>query len=331
MRPQPLPPNVLRHFYAGGPRIAALRGLDDVGDHMPEEWLAAVNTTFGARDDRGLARLGDGSLLRDAIAADPVAWLGEAHVERYGDDPALLTKLLDAGQRLPVHFHPGRALAARQLGLAHGKTEAWIIVEAEPDAAIWVGFAHAVEPETVHEWMRAQDGAAMLAAMQELPVAAGDAIFVPAGTPHAIGAGILLVELQEPTDLSVCLEWEAFGLSEEEAHLGLGWDTALPALDLGGWDVAGMAESCAPATSGSCLPPAANPYFRAERVRGGDELDAGFAVLVGLEGEGTLGELEFRRGSAILVPHAAGPLVVGGDVAALRCRPPDPAAPEGRW
>jgi mannose-6-phosphate isomerase len=331
MRPQPLPPNVLRHFYAGGPRIAALRGLDDVGDHMPEEWLAAVNTTFGARDERGLSRLADGTLLREAIAADPVAWLGEAHVARFGDDPALLTKLLDAGQRLPVHFHPGRALAAEQLGLSHGKTEAWLIVEAEPDAAVWVGFKESVPAETVRGWMRAQDGAAMLAAMQELPVAAGDAIFVPAGTPHAIGAGILLVELQEPTDLSVCLEWEPFELTEEQAHLGLGWDVALPALDVGGWDVAGMAESCTPATSGNCLPPAANPYFRAERVRGGDELDAGFAVLVGLEGEGTVGEIDFRRGSVLLVPYAAGPLRLRGDVAGLRCRPPDPAAPEGRW
>jgi mannose-6-phosphate isomerase len=172
----------------------------------------------------------------------------------------------------------------------------------------------------------------MLAAMQELPVSAGDAIFVPAGTPHAIGAGILLVELQEPTDLSVCLEWEPFGLTEDQAHLGLGWDAALPALDFGGWDVAGMAESCAaPAVSGSCLPAAANPYFRAERIHGGDELDAGFAVIVGLDGAGTIGELEFRRGSVLLVPHAAGPLTVGGDVSGIRCRPPDPAAPEGRW
>src|SRR5204863_1622650 len=110
------------------------------------------------------------------------------------------------------------------------------------------------------------------------------------------------------------------------AHLGLGWEAALPALEAAGWEPAGMAESCAPAASGSCLPPAASPYFRAERVRGGDELDAGFAVLVGLEGEGTLGERELRRGSVILVPHSAGPLAVGGDVAGVRCRPPDAAA-----
>jgi mannose-6-phosphate isomerase len=327
MRPQALPPNVLRHFYAGGPRIAELRGLDDVGDHMPEEWLGAVNTTFGAQDGRGLSRLADGTLVRDAIAADPVAWLGADHVARYGDDPALLTKLLDAGERLPVHFHPGRALAAEHLGLGHGKTEAWIIVDAEPGAAVHVGFEAPVDLDTVRGWMRTQAGAEMLAAMREHPVSPGDAIFVPAGTPHAIGAGILLVELQEPTDLSVCLEWEAFELTEEQAHLGLGWDVALPALDLGVPDAAG------PATSAGrrLMPAAADPYFRAERVRGGDELDAGFSVLVGLAGEGRVGELTFGRGSVVIVPHAAGSLSLGGDVAGIRCRPPDPAAAEGRW
>ena len=331
MKPQPLPPNVLRHFYAGGPRIAALRGLDAVDDHMPEEWLGAVNTTFGARDDRGLSRLADGTLVRDAIAADPLAWLGKEHVARYGSDPALLTKLLDSGQRLPVHYHPGRALAAEQLGLAHGKTEAWLIVEAEPDAVVHVGFTEPVEIDTVRAWMRAQDGAAMLAAMSELPVAAGDAIFVPAGTPHAIGAGLLLVELQEPTDLSICLEWEPFGLTEAQAHLGLGWDVALPALDPGGWDVAGMAASCGFGPGPRLLPPAADPYFRAERVEGGDELDQGFSVVVGLGGEGTLGDVPFGRGSAVLLPHAAGALTVTGDASGIRCRPPDPGAPEGRW
>jgi mannose-6-phosphate isomerase len=321
MRPQPLPANVLRHFYAGGPRIAALRGLDDIDDRMPEEWLGSVTTTFGARDDRGLSRLADGTLVRDAIAADPLAWLGEAHVARYGADPALLTKLLDAGERLPVHYHPGRALAAAQLGLRHGKTEAWIIVDAEPDAAVHVGFSAPVSDDTIREWIRTQDGASMLAAMRALPVAAGDTVFVPAGTPHAIGAGILLVELQEPTDLSICLEYEPFGLTEEQAHLGLGWDVALTALDRAASEV----------SVDSRLPAAADPYFRADRVRGGDQLDAGFSVVVGLAGTGTLGETPFGRGSVVLIPHAAGPLELTGDATGIRCRPPDANAPEGQW
>ena len=144
MKPQLLPPNVLRHFYAGGARIAALRGLELDSDHMPEEWLGAANTTFGD-DERGLSRLADGTLVRDAIQADPEGYLGPEHVARFGPDPALLVKLLDAGQRLPVHFHPGRPFAREALGSRYGKTEAWWIVEAEPGAAVHVGFERDIE------------------------------------------------------------------------------------------------------------------------------------------------------------------------------------------
>ena len=113
---------------------------------------------------------------RDAIAADPVSYLGPAHVDRFGPDPGLLVKLLDAGQRLPVHCHPGRAFAGAALGSPHGKTEAWVIVEAEPDASVYVGFTRDVGLDEVRAWMGDQDSAAMLGAMHELPVAAGDAI-----------------------------------------------------------------------------------------------------------------------------------------------------------
>jgi mannose-6-phosphate isomerase len=330
MKPQVLPPNVLSHFYAGGPRIAAFRGLKLDDDHMPEEWIGAVNTTFGAANGRGLSRAADGTLVRDAIAAAPSQWLGDDHIARYGTDAALLTKLLDAGQRLPVHFHPGRAFAKRELGLDHGKTEAWIVIEAEPGSSVHVGFKHDVELETVRRWMRAQAGDEMLAAMHELPVSAGDAIFVPAGTPHAIGAGILILELQEPTDLSITLEWSGFRLTEDESNLGLGWDRALAALDRGGWSeerVAALRGGSGP----SLLPPAADPYFRAERVRGGETLEPGFSVVLGLGGRGDLGGVPVQRGSALLVPYAARALDLTGDVEAIRCRPPDPSSPEGEW
>jgi mannose-6-phosphate isomerase len=237
-------------------------------------------------------------------------------------------------RRLPVHYHPGRAFARAAFGLDHGKTESWIILEAEPEAMVWVGFNRPVELATVKEWVRSQDGDEMLAALNPVPVSAGDAILVPGGTPHAIGAGILLVELQEPTDLSLALEYRSFGLSESEASLGLDWDRALEALDRSAWDAARLAAARKrnPAHPGaSLLPPAADPYFRAELVRGGDTLDAGFSVLIGLGGEGALGGEPVGRGSALLIPHAAGALELTGDAEAIRCRPPAPNAPEGEW
>jgi mannose-6-phosphate isomerase len=322
VKPQVLPPNVLRHFYLGGPRIAALRGIELDSDHMPEEWLGAVNTVLGS--DRGPSRFADGTLVRDAIEADPEAYLGAEHVARYGSTPALLVKLLDAGQRLPTHVHPGAAFAREALGSPFGKTEAWVIVEADPGAAVWAGFTRDVTLDEVRAWMDAQDAPAMLAAMHEVKVSPGDAVFVPAGTPHAIGSGMLIVELQEPTDMSVLLEWEGFELSPDDGHLGLGWDRALEALDLRAVD-----------PPGRTLPAAAASYFRVEHLAGGAQLDAGFAILLVLDGSGTLatdgGEVALKRGTAVLVPHAAGGGELRGDVTAIRSRPPAPDAGEREW
>ena len=75
MRPVALPPNLIDHFYAGGAKIAALRGIETTSTHQPEEWVAATV----ARADSGttgLSRLPDGRFLRDAVAADPTAWTG---------------------------------------------------------------------------------------------------------------------------------------------------------------------------------------------------------------------------------------------------------------
>jgi len=320
MKPLRLPPNQLHRFYLGGPRIAALRGTSLEDDHTPEEWVGSANTSFGETEE-GLSRLEDGTFVRDAIQADPEAFLGPEHVARYGTDPALLVKLLDAGERLPVHYHPGTAFARRHLGSDHGKTEAWLIVEADPGAEVRVGFKEEPDPETVADWLRTQDSEAMLDALHALPVKAGDAVFVPAGTAHAIGAGILMVELQEPTDFSILLEHDAFGVTDEAgATLGLGWETAIQALDRQAAD--------APERT---LPAAAASYFRAEHVSAPATLDQGFSILVVLDGSGAVGGLEVARGDAVLVPHAAGATQLEGSAEVLWCRPPAPDAPEGAW
>jgi mannose-6-phosphate isomerase len=188
---------------------------------------------------------------------------------------------------------------------------------------VWVGFKAEPDPDTVADWLRTQDTEAMLEALHPLSVKAGDAVFVPAGTAHAIGAGLLLVELQEPTDFSILLEHEPFGVSDEAgATLGLGWDTAIQALDRQATD----APEPSPA-----LPAAAAAYFRAEHVSGPATLDPGFSILVVTGGSGRLGALDVARGDTVLVPYGAGEVELGGDVTATRCRPPAPDAPEGAW
>jgi mannose-6-phosphate isomerase len=332
--PLVLPPNQFHRFYAGGARIDALRGAPAGEEGRPEDWIGSTTTAFGERSE-GLSRVADGRLVRDLVRADPEALLGPAHVSRFGPDPALLVKLLDAGERLPVHLHPGREFARARLGSRWGKTEAWLILDADPGATVHVGLREPVEAATLRRWVEVQDADEMLAALHELPVEAGSAVLVPAGTLHAIGAGILLLELQEPTDLSVLVEWRRFGVNSGVEHLGLGWDAALAAVDRSPADPATFVGE----PKAGLLPAAADPYFRAERIRpaGGEhECRPSFAVLVVLEGEGTLrtergDELALRAGTTALVPFAAGATTVSGDLDAIRCLPPDPATGEGDW
>jgi len=323
-----LPPNGIPRFYRGGPAIAELRGFDPGGDRVPEEWIASTTTVFGEAE-LGLSRLEDGELLRDVIAKDPEGWLGPAHAERFGADPALLVKLLDAGQRLPVHVHPDGPFAREHLGTKFGKTEAWIVIAAKPGAQVHLGFRDALPEDTVRAWIADQDHDAMLGALNPVDVTAGDAIFVPAGVAHAIGEGLLIIELQEPSDMSVLLEWDGFGIEDEdEATLGLGWDTALGCVELAARDAAPLRGPRTDGAVAELLPRAADSVFSAQRIApAGDatQLEAGFAVIVVIDGAGQIAELDVQRGDAILVPHAAGAVTAAGELTAIVCRPPEVA------
>ncbi len=338
--------NQPRQFYRGGAAIAAFRGTTSTDEFRPEDWVASATARFGTEAD-GLSRLPDGTLLRDAIASNPEAWLGPEQLAYFGSSPALLVKLLDAGQRLPVHAHPTRAFALRHLGSRHGKTEAWVVLGTTgTEPVVYLGWARDVEAGEMARWVADQDSQAMLANLHRLPVAAGDAVVVPAGTPHAIGEGVFSVELQEPTDFSVMLEFAGFGLSSAEGELGLGRDVALScvsrqALSQADLDrVVRRQALCRPATplqevqatATKVLPSAANPYFRATRVAPGlgeVVLEPSFAVLVVLSGAGQLAgagwDVPIAAGTTWAVPWAAGASTVRGGVELLRCLPPLPA------
>ncbi len=302
-------------FYRGGSRIRDFRGEAAAGDRVPEDWVGSATPLFG-QERLGLSTVGD-DLLRDLIAADPVGWLGADHVARWGSSPALLVKLLDAGERLPVHVHPDREFAVQHFASPFGKTEAWIAIES---VTAKVGFSLSVSISAVCEWVTEQNIEAMLDAMTEVTIPAGSSIVVPAGVPHAIGEGAFIVELQEPTDFSVLMEWRDFAIDgSQHGHLQLGFETALQALDRSAWSPSRVAELVA---DGPELAPAADGFFRAERVRGGVALDAGYSVIVVLEGAGRLGDASIAAGQTWVTPHSAGALDLIGDVELVRCRPP---------
>ncbi|HEY0501839.1 MAG TPA: class I mannose-6-phosphate isomerase [Kutzneria sp.] len=331
LRPVRLAANQPRQFYRGGAAIADLRGLPATAEFGPEDWVGSITTQFGK--DAGLSPLPDGTLLRDAVAADPTGWLGAAHAAKFGADTALLVKLLDAGQRLPVHYHPSDAFASDHLSCRHGKTEAWIVVGTSGhNPTVHIGFKADADAAVVDNWVTVQDRAAMLDALNAIPVKAGDTVFIPAGLPHAIGEGVFIVELQQPTDFSITIEWQGFLDGPDSWHLGLGQTVALEALDLSGWSnrldtiVKHTADDHSSVVD--LLPN--SDFFRAQRLHADSpiELDPSFAVLVVLDGEGRLHSesgdpVALRRGDTFVLPHAAGSSKLDGGLVAVRCLPPE--------
>ena len=325
MNPILLPSNrPAERFYRGGARISEFRGEAVAAPREPEDWIGSTTTVNGERA-LGLTMLPDGRMLRDAIVQDPVAWLGDEHVARWGADTRLLVKLLDAGQRLPVHAHPHDDFAAAHLGRAHGKAEAWYILEG---GTVHIGLRQDVEAADLAALVERQDATTLLGLLHEVEVATGDVVWVPPGELHAIGAGVLLLELQQPEDLSVLLEWGDFAIDGAAVgHLGLGFDLALAAVTMTARSAADLAAliSAAP-ESGSAFPEAADEYFRLERVpvRGAATVDQGFSIVIVKEGDVEIGARRLRSGSTLLVPHSAGALDATGTGELLVARPPAP-------
>ncbi|HEY9288364.1 MAG TPA: class I mannose-6-phosphate isomerase [Candidatus Dormibacteraeota bacterium] len=331
MRPLRLSPNTFRRFYRGGTGIAAFRGVPFTDPYTPEDWVGSTVSTFGC-DGPGLSHLDDGRLLRDAIRDDPEGFLGPDHRRAIGDEPGLLVKLLDPDQRLPIHCHPDRAFAKRHLDLRYGKTEAWLVLATRtPDPTVYLGFRNPVGRQRLAAWVDRQETDGLLATVNSVTVSVGDTVLVPAGLPHAVGPGILILELQEPTDLSILMEWKDLNIDgRTDGHLGLGFNRALDAVDRTPWSSDRLSELINAGQDGSLFPPGADPFFRARRQGGGSIMPPGFSILVVTEGQGSLrssdGDAAIGKGDTLLIPYGAGEVGIDGTVTAVQCLPPRAAS-----
>jgi len=319
--PIALPPNRLPRFYSSGRFLDAFRGTSG-GAEAPEDWVGSATrawTPAGAPSSPlGLSEVevgGRQTTLEELLRLAPAEVAGETLVQAAGPTLGVLVKLLDAGQRLPVHCHPSRPRAAELLGSLFGKTEAWLILatDDEPRPRVWAGLREEVPRDEWRGWIEEQDNDALLGALVEEPVSAGDVFFIPGGTPHAIGEGVFLLELQEPTDFSVVAETRGFPIDDSDASLGLGWERAIGFFDLR--PAGSLRRQPSPQSAGvsSLFGREADPFFRALRVRVEGQVEVPFepayAVGVVLAGSGVVRgastELELGRGISFALPAAA--------------------------
>jgi len=124
--------------------------------------------------------------------------VGEKNYEKYGLGFPLLIKFIDAQDNLSVQVHPDDELAQRKYGQS-GKTEMWHVIASEPGSGLYVGFNKTVSKAQFEEAIA--DGT-VEDVLQFYPVQSGDTFMIPAGTVHAIGKGVLLAEIQQPSDIT---------------------------------------------------------------------------------------------------------------------------------
>lgn len=221
--------------YWGGRELDKIHGIENPEDgHFPEEWMCAVIRAVNAgREDieEGLCYLADRKTsLKQLIEANPAEMLGAEHVAEYGTSTGVLIKLIDSKYRLSVQVHPDKAAAMRLFGSRFGKTECWHIFstrdDGEEEPCLYIGFKKGVTPEAWEECFERQDYDGMLSMLNKVTPSAGETYIIRGGVPHAIGSGCFLVEIQEPTDLTIRLErvnpcGEA--LEDMACHQGLGF------------------------------------------------------------------------------------------------------------
>ena len=229
--------NRVFRVYLGGKLFHDFLGDAPEDGNEPEEWIcSSVRAINPGHTDplEGISkRREDGKPFDELLREHPKEYLGDRA------DLGVLVKYLDSAIRLPMQAHPTRAFSQKNFHSPYGKAEAWLILATRPDACIYFGFDRAVTKDEFRAAVERSETypEAMTRFVNRVPVQTGDVFFVSAGVIHAIGAGCLILEVQEPTDFTIQPEYWCgdYHLNAQEMYLGLEAETALDCFDFTRW------------------------------------------------------------------------------------------------
>ena len=299
---------VCKDYLWGGTRLRDEWGLGGGMPRVAESW------SLSAHPD------GDGRILNGPCAGMTLSSALRRLPQLAPQDAPfpLMVKLIDAALPLSIQVHPDDAYAAQHHGEERGKTEMWYVLDRTPGAFVYLGFRHRVSRREAG--LRARDGT-LPEVLRRVEVRPGEALFIPSGTVHAIGGGILIAEVQQSSDLTYrVFDYGRTGPDGRPRPLHVG--KALDVMRPGPADFAVPGASPARPVPGGTLERLADcPHFRAEVLelsglweRTADE-DT-FHSLLCLDGTAALrtgsAVLSARKGSSLLVPADAGPFLLEG-------------------
>lgn len=297
---------ILMEKVWGGARLASLGKKVEAGKRVGESWeLADLGQTSASGGGGSAARsvIASGPLkgrtLHDALALWGEGLMGSVRPTPSGGVP-LLIKFLDARENLSVQVHPSPAYAAAHAD-AHLKTECWIILDAEAGSVIYKGIREGVSRE---QFSRHIEDGTVVDDLVSVPAVVGECHNLPSGTCHALGAGVLVAEVQTPSDTTFrVFDW---GRAGRELHV----KQALECIDFG------------PAPAATSLKEGAergvlvrSEFFEVERIRRKGRIEAGegLSAWTVLEGRGVIehagaGEARTKveKGNTFVIPAACG-------------------------
>ena len=182
-----------KDYLWGGHRLAEEYGVEYDGEILAEAWELSAHPDGASIITNGKY---SGKSLREFLDAEGLEILG-THCRRFREFP-ILAKFIDAKDNLSIQVHPSNAYALKNEG-QYGKTEMWYVLDAEPGAFLYYGFKHEISKE---EFKRRIEENTLLEVLNAVPVKKGDVLFIESGTLHAIGAGILLAEIQQNSNVT---------------------------------------------------------------------------------------------------------------------------------
>jgi len=188
-------PILKKRLWGGSALAEQYHKTDDTQTKFGESWeISDLDENISIVTNGFLAE----NNLRELVEIYMGELVGDAVFDRNGLGFPLLIKIIDAQEDLSVQVHPDDSLAQQRYG-QNGKTEIWYVIHADENAGIYVGFNNPVEKQDYIEAVQNKEIASLL---QFYPVKNGNLFFIPAGTVHALGKGVRVAEIQQPSDIT---------------------------------------------------------------------------------------------------------------------------------
>ena len=311
---------ILRRLIWGGRRLGTVlhKPIGDSADYAESWEISDYRDQVSVVEDGNLA----GTTIRELVRTRREELLGPALGPR--EQFPLLIKFIDAHQNLSVQVHPDDATARRLAG-DNGKTETWVVLQVDPGSAIYAGLKAGAGRDEIAAAIKSGTVECLL---HRVEAKIGDCILIESGTVHAIGAGVLLAEIQETSDVTYRIhDWGRVGPDGKPRTLHI--REALESIDFERGPVAPITPAVEQTSAGTREQLARSAYFALTRLTLTQNTRVGqsdrFTILMGLDGRSEVCHGQERVpldfGQTLLLPAALGAceLVPHGRAQVLSC------------